>query len=453
MFTGLRRPRGAIVRGRGVRGKMMSGVGFRPKSGWGGLLVAAVSFLLLGCQKAAPSSVSADASESNVIAVETAVVQERVLTRGIAVMGTLNAFEEMPLAAKVDGRVQHIHYDVGDRVLPGAVLFELEDVDYRLALAQARAAYEGELLRLKLTRLPQSVAEFERHLGQLDTVAQVRANWELAEQELARVELETARGVGSPQSLDAARARVKAARAAVELAETEGRVLWANARRLQAVLEEAQQRWEETRVRAPTPPLWSAWSALVGPAANPIRLAVAQRSVGLGEMVRAMPVTVAYRLVLDQILKLQVPVPEKYRPQVNLEDQVELQVEAWPQRRFYGRVRRIAPVVDPSTRTFAVEIAVPNFDGALSAGGFAQARILSPVPDTILTVPPEAIVSFAGVHKVFVVRDGLARSVPVELGIREKDWVEVRGKLQAQDEVVVRGQLRLVDGTPVRRNK
>jgi multidrug efflux pump subunit AcrA (membrane-fusion protein) len=333
------------------------------------------------------------------------------------------------------------------------VLFELEDVDYRLALAQARAAYEGELLRLKLTRLPQSVAEFERHLGQLDTVAQVRANWELAEQELARVELETARGVGSPQSLDAARARVKAARAAVELAETEGRVLWANARRLQAVLEEAQQRWEETRVRAPTPPLWSAWSALVGPAANPIRLAVAQRSVGLGEMVRAMPVTVAYRLVLDQILKLQVPVPEKYRPQVNLEDQVELQVEAWPQRRFYGRVRRIAPVVDPSTRTFAVEIAVPNFDGALNAGGFAQARILSPVPDTILTVPPEAIVSFAGVHKVFVVRDGLARSVPVELGIREKDWVEVRGKLQAQDEVVVRGQLRLVDGTPVRRNK
>lgn len=413
------------------------------------LLLAVVS--LFGCQKAATSPLST--GQDLPIPVQTALVQQRALTRGITVMGTLNAYEEMPLAAKVDGRVLRIHHDVGDRVAPGTVLMELDATDYRLAVAQARAAYEGELQRLKLQRLPESVAEFERHLSTIDTVAQARANWELAEKELVRAELEAERGVGSQQALDAARAKVKAARAAVELAETEARALWANARRLQAVLEDAEQRWEETRLRAPTPPLWSAWSALLGPAGNPIRLAVAQRSVGLGEMVRAMPVTVAYRLVLDQILKLRVAVPEKYRPQVALGDHVELQVEAWPQRRFAGRVRRIAPVVDVSTRTFQVEIEVPNFDGALSAGGFAQGRILSPVPDTILTVPPEAIVSFAGVHKVFVVRDQTARSVTVEVGIREKDWVEVRGPLHAGEEVVVSGQLRLVDGSSVRRKE
>jgi multidrug efflux pump subunit AcrA (membrane-fusion protein) len=439
----------SIVRERAVLESMISGIGFGQRSSqWGMLLVA---FGLMGCQRTTTSPVTSP--EDSAIPVQTAVVQERILTRGITVMGTLNAFEEMPLAAKVDGRVVHIHHDVGDRVTPGAVLLELEDTDYRLAVAQARAAYEGELQRLKLARLPQSVEEFERHLGQIDTVAQARANWELAEKELARAELEAERGVGSQQALDAARARVKAARAAVELAETEGRVLWANARRLKAVLEEAEQRWEETRLRAPTPPLWSAWSAIVGTAGNPIRLAVAHRSVGLGEMVRSMPVTIAYRLVLDQILKLRVPVPEKYRPQVTIGDRVELQVEAWPQRRFQGRVRRIAPVVDISTRTFQVEIEVPNFDRALSAGGFAQARILSKVPDTILTVPPEAIVSFAGVHKVFVIRDTVARSVPVELGIREKDWIEVRGTLRPNEEIVVSGQLRLVDGSSVRRKQ
>lgn len=425
------------------------GIVFGHNSRIGGILLAAVG--LLGCQKAGPSQLPT--GHDLPVPVQTAPVQQRTLIRSIAVMGTLHAYEEMLLAAKVDGRVVSIHHDVGDRIAPGTVLLELDATDYRLAVAQARAAYEGELHRLKLQRLPESVAEFQRHLGNIDTVAQARANWELAEKEVARAELEAERGVGSQQALDTARAKVKAARAAVELAETEARVLWANARRLKAVLEEVEQRWEETRLRAPTPPLWSAWSALLGIAGNPIQLAVAQRSVGLGEMVRAMPVTVAYRLVLDQILKLRVAVPEKYRPQVALGDRVELQVEAWPQRRFEGHVRRIAPVVDASTRTFQVEIEVPNFDGALSAGGFAQARILSPVPNTILVIPPEAIVNFAGVPKVFVVRDNTARSVPVELGIREKEWVEVRGTLQAGEEVVVSGQLRLVDGSTVRRKE
>jgi multidrug efflux pump subunit AcrA (membrane-fusion protein) len=402
----------------------------------------------VGCRHDASPTTFTD---PEAVPVETAVVQTRSLTRSIPVMGTLYAWEEMPLAAKVDGRVHHIYHDLGDRVWPGQVLLELESTDYRLAVAQARAAYEGELQRLKLRQLPVSVAEFERHLTNIDTVAQARANWELAEKELARAELEAQRGVGSPQTLDAARARVKAARAAMELAETEARVVWANARRLQAVLADAEQRLEETRLRAPTPPTWLAWSALGGVAANPIRLAVAQRTIGLGEMVRSMPVTVAYRLVLDQMLKLRVSVPEKYRPLVLVGDEVELHVDAWPQRTFRGSVIRIAPVTDVSTRTFPVEIEVLNFDRALMAGGFAQGRILTGAVETILTVPPTALVSVAGVNKVFVVREGVARSVTVGVGVRERDWVEIRGAVSTDAEVVVSGQSRLVDGTPIRR--
>ncbi|MCS7020934.1 MAG: efflux RND transporter periplasmic adaptor subunit [Gemmataceae bacterium] len=422
--------------------------GARPRSVHRSILWAGVIVLVavVGCQKATPTSELTEQA----VPVETVAVQSRALMRSIAVMGTLNAYEELPLAAKVDGRVLQIYHDVGDRVAVGTVLMELDSTDYRLAVAQARAAYEGELQRLKLDRLPLSVAEFERHLVNIDAVAQARANWELAEKELARAELEIARGVGSPQNLDSARSRVKAARAAVELAETEARVVWANARRLKAVVEDAEQRLEETQLRVPAPPLWYAWSALIGVAGNPIRPAVAHRHVSLGEMVRSTPVTLAYRLVVDQILKLRVAVPEKYRPQIKRGDPVELHVDAWPQRTFHGRVVRIAPLVDMSTRTFPVEIEVPNYDHSLLAGNFAQARILSAVTDTILTVPPAALVSFAGVHKVFVVREGQARSITVEVGLREKEWVEIRGPLQAGESVVISGQLRLIDGTPVR---
>jgi multidrug efflux pump subunit AcrA (membrane-fusion protein) len=68
----------------------------------------------------------------------------------------------------------------------------------------------------------------------------------------------------------------------------------------------------------------------------------------------------------------------------------------------------------------------------------------------VLTVPPEAVVSFAGVTKLFVVEADLVKAVEVEVGAREKDWVEVRGAVKPEARVVTSGQTQLVDGSPIR---
>src|SRR5207244_2443018 len=108
------------------------------------------------------------------------------------------------------------------------------------------------------------------------------------------------------------------------------------------------------------------------------------------------------------------------------------------------------PTIDPVNRTFVTEIEVPNYSRRLSCGGFASAEVLTRTDAAVMTVPPEAVVSFAGVTKVYVAEGDVARTVEVEVGTREKDWMEVRGALKPDARVITSGQSQLVDGSPIR---
>src|SRR5262249_28621625 len=157
------------------------------------------------------------------------------------------------------------------------------------------------------------------------------------------------------------------------------------------------------------------------------------RMVWEGEMVRAMPEKNAFRLVMDQILKLRAAVPEKHAPDVRVGQPVEVRVDAYPDRVFAGVVARVAPTVDSLNRTFQVEIELPTRhpEGRLEAGGFAKAEVLVRTESGVLAVPPGAVVTFAGVTKLFLADGDRAKAVEVRLGQREKDWVEVIGPVPA----------------------
>jgi multidrug efflux pump subunit AcrA (membrane-fusion protein) len=413
------------------------------------LLFFLLLVLLLPACSPKPST-TAGKAEAQAVPVTVAPVKPAGLRRTVPVFGTLHAYEDVQLAPKVDGRVLRVLKDVGDPVAPGEVLLELDPTDYLLAVAQARPALQAELRKLKLDAVPEADADLAGHLAKVDAVAQARANLELAEKELARTEVENSKGVGAAQVLDTAKTKVKVAKTAVDLAETDARVTLAHARRLKAALDDAEERLHETQLRAPVPHEWAAWSAVVGAAANPLRFSVASRMVSKGEMIKQTQVTNAFRLVLDHVLKLRVTVPEKYKPEVRVGQGVEVRVEAYPDRIFAGTVTRVNPTVDALNRTFMAEIEVPNCGRPLSAGGFARAEILTRTDTDILTVPPEAVVAFAGVTKVFVAEGDVAKAVEVELGTRERDWVEVRGALKRDAKVITSGQSQLVDGSPIR---
>jgi RND family efflux transporter MFP subunit len=116
---------------------------------------------------------------------------------------------------------------------------------------------------------------------------------------------------------------------------------------------------------------------------------------------------------------------------------------------FGGSVARINPQIDPQNRSFEVEITVENERGLLHPGAFAHARILTRLDPRVVFVPQEALISFAGVNKVFVVEDGRARAIEVEPGERAGDWVAVRKGLAGGESVVVSGNSKLATGVAV----
>ena len=414
--------------------------------GWGVGLFLPLLFLLPAC---APKPASTGATEEPK-AVPVTVTEARAvsLRRTVPVVGTLYPYEDVALAPKVSGRVLRALKDVGDRVAPGEPLLELDPAEFKLAVEQARPAFEGELRKLKLDALPANDAVFAAHLPTVDAVAEAKANADLADSELKRVEKEVSGGVGSKQALDSALNRLTVMKTRVQVAETDARVTLANARRLRAVLDDAERKLADTKLYAPAPEEWELWLKELGPTTTPLKYAVAQKMVSVGETVQSMPVTNCYRLVIDHVLKLGVTIPEEHAPEIAMGQQVELRVKAFPNRVFTGSVVRISPTTDAVNRTFGVIVAVRNGDGKLKAGGFATADIITR-GDTATTVPPEALVSFAGVNKVFVAEGDKAKSFEVTVGTRDKDWLEVTG-LPAGAKVITSGQSQLVDGSLIR---
>ena len=168
-------------------------------------------------------------------------------------------------------------------------------------------------------------------------------------------------------------------------------------------------------------------------------------------MVRAMPEKNVFRLVVCHTLKLRAAVPEQHAREVQTGQSVAVRVKA-SEHPVRGVVARVAPTVDSLNRTFQVEIDVPNLDprNPLKAGFFARGEIETRTDTDVRTVPPAAVVTFAGVTKVFVTDGDKAKSVDVRVGRRDRDWVEVAGALPPGAKVITSGLTQLVDGSTIR---
>jgi multidrug efflux pump subunit AcrA (membrane-fusion protein) len=126
---------------------------------------------------------------------------------------------------------------------------------------------------------------------------------------------------------------------------------------------------------------------------------------------------------------------------------VDLTVEG-DTNKYQGRVARLSPAIAESSRTLMIEAEVPNNQGVLRPGSFAKAEIVIESGQSVVTVPQDAIVTFAGIEKVLTVAEGTAIEKRVRTGRRIDDRVEIIEGIAAGDEVVVRPG-NLVAGEPV----
>lgn len=148
-------------------------------------------------------------------------------------------------------------------------------------------------------------------------------------------------------------------------------------------------------------------------------------------------------------LKAYVNLSEQYFLSVKKGTGVQLKSSIYPDRVFEGTVNIIYPTIDPASRTFTVEVKVPNKDEALRPGMYGTINFFIGETETVV-VPAIAVLKLQGANNryVFLNKDGKAKRVEVTLGRRFEDRVEIiSDQIREGDELVVVGQGRLVDGS------
>jgi RND family efflux transporter MFP subunit len=148
-------------------------------------------------------------------------------------------------------------------------------------------------------------------------------------------------------------------------------------------------------------------------------------------------------------LKVLASIQERYAALVRSDMPVEFEVEAYPGKKFQGKVAYISPSVDPSTRTFPVEIMVDNAQRLLRPGFFVKGVIFTRRDENVLAVPDKAIFTLAGVSSVYVIEQGKARQQIITVGTRIDGHVELLSGLNG-DEILAASNLSLLaTGVPV----
>jgi RND family efflux transporter MFP subunit len=404
-----------------------------------GLLGLSLSVLLpaAGCGRTGAETAAKAATGPRVVPVTVVPLEHRTVERTVDVVGTLKGWEDVTVGTKRVGRVVKVHHDMGDRVKPGDLLVELDPVDADLEIARAERQFQAELAKLGLKELPRG--DFD--VRSVPAVVQAEVSLERVKNNLNRERSLSRRGAGTAQDLQNAENDSKGAEAALADAILSTQATLASARASKAAVDIARQARRDTEIRVPVP------SSPPPGVTDPIEYAVAKRSVSEGQMLKQGDAVA--ELVIERPLRLWTNVPERYSAEVAVGQEVRVLVALRPGMTFNGKVSRINPAVDATSRTFQVEVAVPNNRGLLRPGGFAKAAIVTNREATAAVVPIESVVKFAGVTKLFVVDGNKARAINVQTGLEGEGWVEVKGDLPREAQVVTTGQTQLADQTEV----
>jgi multidrug efflux pump subunit AcrA (membrane-fusion protein) len=396
------------------------------------------------------------AAEPKPFSVTAGKVEARSVQRSVETIGSLLAWEEVPVKPEQPGTIARILVDLGDRVPAGGIMAEFDKREARLAAQQAEADLLGtrEALVRSRAAVESSRANLARVKDQLATlqadVEKARAQLEWARLEFERNRQLVTKDLIAARDLDNTRTLYQVAEAQFRVAENALhqhpdqlriaqaqldsdlaalKVVEAQVKQREAALGFAQKRLADTTVRAPLAGL------------------VARRHVSPGEYVKEN--AALFTLVIADPLKYAGTIPERYAPEVRPGQAVHLGVEAFPGRTFQGQVTRVAPAVDIQTRTLSLEARVPNGDGRLKPGFFAKGIVLTRKEERVPFVPADAVTYFVGITKVFVITDGKVEERQVRTGMRESGWVEILEGVKPGERVATGNISQLFNGAPI----
>src|SRR5215471_8256562 len=307
--------------------------------------------------------------------------------------GTMEAYVESPIYARTNGYLQKWYHDIGSRVQKGQLLADIDTPEVDQQLSQSRADL--------------NTAKANAHLSEITATRYT---------ELIKTD-----GV-SKQEVDNAIGDWEAKKATLQSSE-------ANVRRLEE-LESFKH-------------IYAPFSGVI-----------TKRNVDIGTLINAGNGGSSQQLFFlaqTDPIRVYVSVPETYAPSVHGGLAAFLELTQYPGQKFEGRVVRTAEAIDAATRTLLTEVDVPNHNGALLPGGYAQAHLQVKVTAARLAVPVNALLFRSeGLRAVVVDADHKTHLRPLTIGRDYGTSLEVLQGLQGTDWIVVNPADSLDEGQEVR---
>ncbi len=310
--------------------------------------------------------------------------------------------------SRVDGYIAKIYVDKGDLVKANQLLVEIDHTDYIHAVNQAKA----NLLSAK-AKVVQQDAGVRNATLTLDRMQALIKDQFVSQQDLDTALVNRDAAVALQDSL---RAQVQQMTVALAQAETN-----------------------------------LAYSYIRAPFAGYI----AERNLDPGAYVSGTTASTSTvsRGILSvhdvETVRTLIEVVEKDVPLVQVGQRADVRAEAYPNEVFEGRVTRIVQALNRATRTMTVEVDLPNKDHRLKGGMFARVEVLVGKHPQAIQIPLDAVSRLEESQYVYVVKDGKAHQVPVELGARAENRVEVVKGLAGDEQLIVSGKDLVSEGVPV----
>jgi RND family efflux transporter MFP subunit len=378
------------------------------------LLVLAGS--ISGCRQAPPPS-------APVPVVPVATAGPATLSDDLVVTAEFEPYQLVDVMAKVAGYVRTINVDIGDHVRQGQVLATLEVPEMQDDVDRAKAA---------IAAADAGVVTAQGAIQHAQAQADIAALSFKRLQDVATKD----KGLVPRQDVDVAQSRQL--EAAAQLASAQSSLKAAQQTRLEAVDESAraQQMIQYATIRAPFDGVITKRYANTG----------AMVQAGTASQSQAMPVVT---IAQDNLLRLILPIPVSDVGDVRNGEPVNVNVLSL-NRKLQGTVTRFVDTVAVATRTMATEVDVPNPDGSLITGMYAEVRLHLADRRDVLSVPLDAVDGIGtSAPQAWVVRNEIAHLVPVKPGLQTADRVQILSGLASGDRVIVGRHTGLADGEKV----
>ncbi|KPJ63930.1 hypothetical protein AMJ44_13705 [candidate division WOR-1 bacterium DG_54_3] len=341
------------------------------------------------------------------VAVEITAIKKATIRDVGNFTGTLIPKSQFVIAPKVSGRLEKLMVNIGDRVKRGQLIAVLDDEEYSQQLIQAQSD-------LKVAQ-----ANLEESLSSLN----------VAERELERVQELHKKGIAADSELDSAKGiyTAQGSRYKVALAQVANR---------EAALKAAQVRLSYTKIIA-------SWETKGG-----FRV-VGERFVYEGAMLM-MNTPILSILEIDPLIAV-IHITDKDYFRIKKGQSATINTDALPGKSVPGKIARIAPLLQETSREARVEIEILNPGEIFKPGMFINAQIEFTTHIEATVVPVSAVVKRDNLQGIFLadIENKKAQFVPVKIGIADGELAEIVEPRAFSGFVVTMGQHLLVDESPI----